>query len=72
MDEKWKTGLVQNNQSLWKMLTEVLSYSDSEEKIEYFVEYANSVHPDFLNIIFACNYALARSYYNVSTKKLTL
>jgi hypothetical protein len=54
------------------MLTEVLSYSDSEEKIEYFVEYANSVHPDFFNIMFACNYALARSYYNVSTKKLTL
>ncbi len=53
------------------MLTEVLTNSDSEEKIEYYVEYANTVHPDFSPIIFACNYALARSYYNVSTKMLT-
>jgi hypothetical protein len=53
------------------MLTEVLTNSDSEEKIDYYVEYANSVHSDFFTIIFACNYALARSYYNVSTKMLT-
>jgi hypothetical protein len=53
------------------MLTEVLTKSDSEEKIEYYVEYANSVHPDFSVVIFSCNYALARSYYVVSTKMLT-
>jgi hypothetical protein len=53
------------------MLTAILTNSDSEEKIEFYVEYANSVHPDFFNIIFACNYALAKSYYNVSTIMLT-
>jgi hypothetical protein len=70
MDDKWKTGLLQNNLSLWKMLTEALKGSKSEEKNEYYVEYANSVHPDFSVIMLSCSFALAQCYAIISTIKL--
>jgi hypothetical protein len=52
------------------MLTEVLAQSDSEEKIVYYEDFANSVHPDFLVVIFSCSYALAKGYFNLSTKRV--
>ena len=49
------------------MLVDLLSNSDSEEKIEYYEEFANKVHPDFYAVILSCSFALAKSYYNVAT-----
>jgi hypothetical protein len=70
MDDKWKAGLLRDNLSLWKMLGEILSESDSEEKLEYYAEYANSVHSDFSAIILACNFALALCYCRITKKNL--
>ncbi len=53
------------------MLTEVLAQSDSEEKIVYYEDFANSVHPDFLVVIFSCSYALADCYFKLSTKRVS-
>lgn len=54
------------------MLVDLLSNSDSEEKIGYYEEFANSVHPDFYVVTMCSSFALAKSHYNVATKTSTM
>ena len=49
------------------MLVDLLSKSDSEEKIEYYEEFANCVHKEFFAVILSSSFALAKSHYNVAT-----
>ena len=63
---KWKKGVLENSFSLWKMISQVLMMSDSEEKSLYYEEFTSNLHPDFSHTIYQASFNLSKCYYNLA------
>ena len=72
MPTDWKTGIIKINTQLWNSLKVLLKNSDSKEKINYYEEFEQHLHPEFYSLHEQSCFALAQCYFNLAVTNLSL
>ena len=72
MEPSWTEGIIKNIQLLWQTLKGCLIHSDSDEKVGYLQEFEQSLHPDFISVMYNVCFDLSKSYYNLARNEVSL